>query len=71
MQKEDVPQVSALLSKYMARFELEQRFDQESEIEHWFISGRGTGEYKSGRGRENQVVWSYVVEVSSRLKRHP
>ena len=64
MCKEDIPQVLDLMKRYMAKFDLEQKFDTEEEIEHWFISGRGTGEYQKGRGREGQVAWAYVVEVS-------
>lgn len=66
MCKEDIPQVLDLMKRYMARFELEQKFDTEEEIEHWFISGRGTGEYVKGQGRKGQVAWAYVVEVSVR-----
>ncbi|KAH8087475.1 Glycylpeptide N-tetradecanoyltransferase, partial [Filobasidium floriforme] len=64
MCKEDIPQVLDLMKRYMARFELEQKFDTEEEIEHWFISGRGTGEYVKGQGRKGQVAWAYVVEAS-------
>jgi glycylpeptide N-tetradecanoyltransferase len=64
MRKDDIPQVLDLMKRYMAKFDLEQKFDTEEEIEHWFISGRGTGEYQKGRGREGQVAWAYVVEVS-------
>ena len=64
MREEDIPQVLDLMKRYMARFELEQKFGTEEEIAHWFISGRGTGEYVKGRGRQGQVAWAYVVEVS-------
>lgn len=64
MEEKDVAQVGELLRKYLARFELNQRFDSDDEVRHWFLSGKGTGEYKPGYGRDGQVVWSYVVEVS-------
>jgi hypothetical protein len=64
MRQDDIPQVLDLMKRYMAKFDLEQKFDTEAEIEHWFVSGRGTGEYQKGRGRDGQVAWAYVVEVS-------
>jgi glycylpeptide N-tetradecanoyltransferase len=66
MTKADVPQVGALLRKYMARFDIVQTFEKDEEVEHWFLSGRGTGnrEPGGGQGRDGQVVWAYVVEVS-------
>lgn len=56
----DVPQVAALLRRYLGRFDCAQLFNTDEDVEHWFISGMG----KEVNGkRENQVVWAYVVEV--------
>jgi glycylpeptide N-tetradecanoyltransferase len=70
MTKADVPQVGVLLRKYMARFDIVQTFEKDEEIEHWFLSGRGTGDYQpgGGKGRDGQVVWAYVVEVRIRTR---
>ncbi|KLT41550.1 N-myristoyl transferase [Cutaneotrichosporon oleaginosum] len=55
----DVPQVAALLRRYLGRFDCAQLFNTDEDVEHWFISGMG----KEVNGkRENQVVWAYVVE---------
>lgn len=64
MQKADVPQVAALLRKYMARFEIEQVFETDADVEHWFLSGKGEGPWApgNGEGHRGQVVWAYVVE---------
>ncbi|KAI9634584.1 Glycylpeptide N-tetradecanoyltransferase [Dioszegia hungarica] len=65
MEKKDVPQVAALLRRYLARFEITQTFETDQEVEHWFLSGRGKegGEEGSAKWRrEGQVVWAYVVE---------
>jgi glycylpeptide N-tetradecanoyltransferase len=66
MTRADVPQVGALLRKYMARFDMVQTFEKDEEVEHWFLSGRGTGDRQpgGGKGRDGQVVWAYVVEVN-------
>jgi len=63
METQDVEQVSDLFERYMARFDMSAMMSVE-EIRHNLISGRGTGETINGR-RERQVVWSYVVEVST------
>lgn len=63
MTEADVPAVASLLRRYMRRFEMQQVFETDEEVKHWFLSGRGTGESVEGRGREGQVVWAYVVEV--------
>lgn len=63
MEVKDIPEVSELFSKYMARFGMAPVMTKE-EVEHMFLSGRGRGEIESALGRrEGQVVWSYVVEV--------
>lgn len=57
----DVPQVGALLRRYLSRFDIIQTFSRDDEVEHWFLSGQG----KDADGkRVEQVVWAYVVEVS-------
>lgn len=71
MTESDVPAVSALLRRYMRRFEMQQVFADDDEVRHWFLSGRGTGDVVEGR-RTGQVVWAYVVEVSiSRVTNQP
>ena len=62
MEKKDVPQVAALLRRYLARFEVAQTFEKDEEVEHWFLSGKGRLE---GGKRFEQVIYPYVVEVSS------
>jgi len=48
-----------------------ERFDmipllEEEDVMHQFLSGRGRGEKEAPTGRRSgQVVWTYVVEVSS------
>lgn len=61
MKKEDVPQVGALLRRYLDRFDVAQAFKNDDEVEHWFLSGQGK---EVGGRRVEQVVWAYVVEVS-------
>lgn len=56
-----MPQVGALLRRYLDRFDVVQAFKDDDEVEHWFLSGQG--KEVSGR-RIEQVVWAYVVEVS-------
>jgi glycylpeptide N-tetradecanoyltransferase len=60
MVKSDVPQVAALLRKYLARFDIAQTFGKDEEVEHWFLSGQGK---EVGDKRVEQVTWVYVVEV--------
>lgn len=57
----DVPQVAALLRRFMNRYDIVQTFNTDDDVAHWFTSGRGREE--NGK-RVEQVVWSYVVEVS-------
>ncbi|KIR32095.1 glycylpeptide N-tetradecanoyltransferase [Cryptococcus deuterogattii MMRL2647] len=59
MKKEDVPQVGALLRRYLDRFDVAQAFKDDDEVEHWFLSGQGK---EVGGRRVEQVVWAYVVE---------
>jgi hypothetical protein len=63
MEDHDVPRVHALWERYMKRFGMVPVMDQD-DIRHHLLSGCGEGPVKKGR-REGQVVWSYVVEVSS------
>lgn len=66
MEEKDLEAVGILLRKYLAKFDIIQTFDTEEDLRHWFIGGRGIGEYNpgNGKGREGQAVWAYVVEVS-------
>ncbi|EAL17377.1 hypothetical protein CNBN0070 [Cryptococcus deneoformans B-3501A] len=59
MKKEDVPQVGALLRRYLDRFDVAQAFRDDDEVEHWLLSGQGK---EVGGRRVEQVVWAYVVE---------
>ncbi|KAE8221271.1 hypothetical protein CF319_g5348 [Tilletia indica] len=58
MKDEDLAQVGRLLRRYLARFDLAPRFNDE-EVQHILLSGRGTD--VNGK-REGQVTWTYVVE---------
>jgi len=60
MEERDVPEVMELYQRYMKRFDMSPVMTKE-EIQHQFLSGRGTGE-SVGWSRQGQVVWSYVVE---------
>lgn len=65
MEEADVEEVSELYLRYMKRFDMAPVMSKE-ELQHQFLSGRGTGQRKAawkGR-RQGQVVWTYVVEVS-------
>ncbi|WFD34290.1 glycylpeptide N-tetradecanoyltransferase [Malassezia cuniculi] len=57
MTDDDVPQVSRLFRRYMARFEMSARYTDE-EVRHLLLSGRGRDE---GGKRVGQVTWTYVV----------
>ncbi|KAK0524820.1 glycylpeptide N-tetradecanoyltransferase [Tilletia horrida] len=56
----DLAQAGRLLRRYLRRFDLAPRFNDE-EVRHIFLSGRGTD---VGGKREGQVTWTYVVEDS-------
>lgn len=58
MEPKDLDDVLSLLKRYLGRFDMAPDFTRE-EADHWFIS-------KVAPGGE-QVVWSYVVEVSITL----
>lgn len=55
MKEADLDAVMDLMGRYHKKYELAPEFDAE-EAKHWFVP-----EIKPG---EDQVVWSYVVEVS-------
>lgn len=61
MVRADVPQVAALLRRFLARYDISQTFSADEDVEHWFLSGLGRN--VDGK-RVEQVVWAYVVEVS-------
>jgi glycylpeptide N-tetradecanoyltransferase len=66
MEERDVEEVCELFTKFMKRFDMAPVMNKD-EIRHHLLSGKGKGEKQkqwSGR-RSEQVVWSYVVEVSS------
>lgn len=54
MQRRDMDAVLSLLNKYLARFDMAPVFTAD-EIEHWLLHQNKP---------EDQVVWTYVVEVS-------
>jgi glycylpeptide N-tetradecanoyltransferase len=55
MESKDIDAVLDLLKRYLTRFDMAPVFTRE-EVEHWLLHNGG-----------EQVVWSYVVEVSSQL----
>lgn len=65
MEEKDVPQVADLYKRYQDRFGMSLHFS-EDEVRHNFLSGRGVGPGGKDswkRRREEQVVWTYVIEV--------
>ncbi|KAL0071326.1 glycylpeptide N-tetradecanoyltransferase [Marasmius tenuissimus] len=62
MEEKDVPQVTALLSKYLDRFNMVPLYSPE-EVAHQFLIGKGKGDLAPGSWRrDGQVTWAYVVE---------
>ncbi|KAL9931494.1 hypothetical protein V8E36_009659 [Tilletia maclaganii] len=59
----DLRQVGRLLRRYLRRFDLAPRFNDE-EVRHIFLSGAGKAVEGGGKGRVGQVTWTYVVEDS-------
>ncbi len=57
MEAKDIDAVLDLLKRYLDRFDMAPVFTRE-EVEHWLL-------HKDGE----QVVWSFVVEVSSNFPR--
>lgn len=55
MQKKDIPAVQDLLTRYLAKYDMAATFDQD-EVEHWLLHNKKDAP-------EQQVVWTYVVEV--------
>jgi glycylpeptide N-tetradecanoyltransferase len=65
MEERDVSAVADLYKRYMGRFDMIPLLEEE-DVQHQFLSGRGKGERDASTGRRpGQVVWTYVVEVSS------
>ena len=66
MEEKDVPAVTDLYARYMKRFGMAIVMTQD-EVRHHFLSGRGEGPSTKDswkNPREDQVVWTYVIEVS-------
>lgn len=64
MEDSDIEEVCELYGRYMKRFDMAPVMNKD-EVRHHLLSGKGKGEKKAawaGR-REEQVVWTYVVEV--------
>ncbi|KAL4246059.1 Glycylpeptide N-tetradecanoyltransferase [Abortiporus biennis] len=64
MEEKDVDEVAALYQRYMERFGMYLVMTKD-EIRHHFLTGRGEGPSTKNSWktpRENQVVWTYVVE---------
>lgn len=55
MELKDVDAVHGLLTRYLKRFDMSPEFSK-VEIEHWLLH--------KPKEFEEQVIWSYVVEVS-------
>ncbi len=67
MEEKDVPEITDLYARYMKRFGTAINMTQD-DVRHHFFSGRGEGpgNKESWKNpREGQVVWTYVIEVSS------
>lgn len=58
MQAKDTDAVSRLLTKYLKRFQLVQKWSKE-EIEHWFLNKH--------KHPDERVVWAYVVERDGKI----
>lgn len=71
MEERDVPAVTDLYTRYMKRFGMAMVMTQD-EIRHHFLSGRGEGpgtEDSWKTPRKGQIMWAYVVEVSTMIAR--
>ncbi|EJU05322.1 N-myristoyl transferase, partial [Dacryopinax primogenitus] len=66
MELADIPQVEALMNKYMKRFDMVPVFSRE-EIEHMFLSGKGSEPMVNPARRTDQVAWAYVVETDGKI----
>ena len=58
MEEKDIDAVLDLLKRYLAKFDMAPVFTKE-EVKHWLLHS------KDAEGKNEQVVWSYVVEVRS------
>jgi glycylpeptide N-tetradecanoyltransferase len=56
MEAKDIDVVLDLLKRYLARFDMAPIFTRE-EVAHWLLHQKDTA------GKNQQVVWSYVIEV--------
>jgi len=61
MKESDVTAVKDLFTRFISRFGMWPVMTTE-EVQHYFLSGSGTGEKNDMGRREGQVVWTYVVE---------
>ncbi|KZT56406.1 N-myristoyl transferase [Calocera cornea HHB12733] len=66
MEAKDIPEVETLMNEYMKRFDMIPVFSRE-EIEHTFLSGKGTEPMINEARRTDQVVWAYVVETDGKI----
>ncbi|KZO97861.1 N-myristoyl transferase [Calocera viscosa TUFC12733] len=66
MESHDIPEVEALMIQYMKRFDMIPVFTR-GEIEHTFLSGKGTEPMINAARRTDQVVWAYVVETDGKI----
>jgi glycylpeptide N-tetradecanoyltransferase len=64
-EEKDIKEMLALYTRFMSRYDMAPVMTLE-EARHAFLSGRGKGEKVDGR-REDQVLWTYVVEVFTSL----
>lgn len=69
MEDKDVKPVFDLFTRYMQRFDMVPVMTEE-EVRHQFLSGKGKGEKDALNRREGQVVWTYVVEVTTLSLQH-
>lgn len=60
MEEKDIPAVADLLTRYLDKFDIAQKFTHE-EIDHWLIHKEGL---KEGAER---VVWAHVVEQDGKI----
>lgn len=65
IEERDIAEVADLSSRYMQRFDMVHLMTVD-EVRHQFLSGRGDSDQPlENNRRPKQVVWTYVVEVSS------
>jgi glycylpeptide N-tetradecanoyltransferase len=61
-EERDIPSIVELFNSFMQRYDMAPVMSLE-EARYAFLIGKGKGEVVDGR-REDQVLWTYVVEVS-------